>query len=360
MIPLGVFLLEHIIVNCVGARRAGDFRRAAAALGGFPMVAAIEFVGIALPLVIHSVIGVLIATELPQRGSREWPTRARSCSARPGVLLLPYLIYHVWATRLSPDVLKHHADLFEVMRRQVSGAGRFAFHAAGVILAAWHLGNGLPGFVERWGFARTPPAARAAARIGGTLSRRWRSRASAALLRASQRRSATRRAARTAAGDDHERWAADRESGSSDVGARVPPDLERWSATDTSPRPASLHRRAAAVAARGSGGAVPPWRWCTSSRRARLDVAMRGHRARGPARPRCARTLAHIVRAERRDLEESRAAVRAPRPSLLRRARRLDRDAVRERPWCARRSLAREAAYGRDPRATGARRAGRR
>ena len=170
MIPLGVFLVEHIAVNSFALAGPESFRRVAAALGGIPMVAAIEVVGIALPLVIHSVIGVLIATELPERGSAHWPTRREIVQRATGVLLLPYLIYHVWATRLSPDVLQKHADLFEIMRKQVSGAGGLAFHAAGVILAAWHLGNGLPGFAERWGFARTPPAAHAAARVGATLS----------------------------------------------------------------------------------------------------------------------------------------------------------------------------------------------
>ena len=190
MIPLGVFLVEHITVNAFAIAGPESFRRVAAALGGIPMVAVIEIAGIALPLVIHSVIGCLIATELPQRGSREWPTRREIVQRATGVLLLPYLIYHVWATRLSPDVVKHHADLFEVMRRQVSGAGGFAFHATGVILAAWHLGNGLPGFLERWGLARTPPAARAAQRIGGTISATLAIAGVAALVafaRASQR-----------------------------------------------------------------------------------------------------------------------------------------------------------------------------
>jgi succinate dehydrogenase / fumarate reductase cytochrome b subunit len=170
MIPLGVFLVEHIAVNSFALAGPESFRRAASALGGIPMLAAIEVVGIALPLVIHSVIGVLIATEQPERGSPGWPTRREIVQRATGLLLLPYLIYHVWATRLSPDVLERHADLFEIMRRQVSGAGGLAFHAGGVILAAWHFGNGLPGFAERWGFARTAPAARAAARVGGTLS----------------------------------------------------------------------------------------------------------------------------------------------------------------------------------------------
>jgi succinate dehydrogenase / fumarate reductase cytochrome b subunit len=170
MIPLGVFLIEHVTVNSFALGGAESFRRAAAALGGIPMLAAIEVVGIALPLVVHTVIGILIATELPERGSREWPSRREIVQRATGLLLLPYLIYHVWATRLSPDVLEKHADLFEVMRRQVSGAGGLAFHALGVVLAAWHLGNGLPGFAERWGFARTQPVARAVARIGGAVS----------------------------------------------------------------------------------------------------------------------------------------------------------------------------------------------
>jgi succinate dehydrogenase / fumarate reductase cytochrome b subunit len=170
MIPLGVFLVEHISVNAFALGGAESFRRAAGALGGIPMLAAIEVVGIALPLVVHTVIGILIATELPERGSREWPSRREIVQRATGLLLLPYLIYHVWSTRLSPAVLEGHADLFEIMRKQVSGAGGLAFHAIGVVLAAWHLGNGLPGFCERWGFARTQPAARAAARVGGAVS----------------------------------------------------------------------------------------------------------------------------------------------------------------------------------------------
>src|SRR5262249_17721576 len=163
MIPLGVFLVEHISVNAVALAGPERFRRLAQALGGIPMVAAMELVGIALPLVIHGLIGVLIATELPERGSAQWPTRREIVQRATGVLLLPYLIYHVWATRLSPDVSRHHADLFDLMHKQVSGAGGLMFHAVGVALAALHLGNRLPGLAERSGFPRPPEAARAAA-----------------------------------------------------------------------------------------------------------------------------------------------------------------------------------------------------
>lgn len=170
MIPLGVFLIEHLAVNAFALGGAERFRRVASSIGGIPMLAAIEVLGIAIPLLIHVVIGILIATELPERGSPHWPSRREIVQRATGLLLLPYLIYHVWSTRLSPDVLVRHADLFEVMRRQVSGGGGLAFHSIGVILAAWHFGNGLPGFAERWGLARTPGSSRAVARAGGALS----------------------------------------------------------------------------------------------------------------------------------------------------------------------------------------------
>jgi len=170
MVPLGVFLLQHFAVNAFALSGAESFRRAASGIGGIPMLGVIEVVGIALPLLVHSVVGILIATELPERGSPAWPTRREIVQRATGLLLLPYLIYHVWSTRLSPDVLEQHAELFEVMRRQVSGAGGLAFHAIGVSLAAWHLGNGLPGFARRWGLVRTERAERAVARAGGALS----------------------------------------------------------------------------------------------------------------------------------------------------------------------------------------------
>ncbi|HEY2955908.1 MAG TPA: hypothetical protein VGK89_11740 [Candidatus Eisenbacteria bacterium] len=170
VLPLGVFLLQHLAVNAFALAGPESFRRAAAAIGGLPMLAAIELVGIALPLAVHTVIGVLIATELPEPGSPFAPSRREIVQRATGVLLLPYLIYHVWSTRLSPDVLVKHADLWDVMRRQVSGAGGLAFHAIGVSLAAWHLGNGLPCFANRWGLARTAGARRGFRIAGGALS----------------------------------------------------------------------------------------------------------------------------------------------------------------------------------------------
>jgi len=170
MIPLGAFLLEHIAVNATGLGGPEAFRPVARFLRHLPLVGALEIALIAVPLALHGLIGVLIATEVNEAGRPDWPDRRTAIQRLTGLLLLPYLLYHVWATRLSPEVVRRGADLFDVMARQLVTPGGLAFHVVGVSLVAWHFGNGLRGFATRWGLARTPEAQRAAERAGLALA----------------------------------------------------------------------------------------------------------------------------------------------------------------------------------------------
>ena len=170
MIPLGAFLLEHIAVNATALGGPAAFRGAVEAIDRLPFLPALEIGLIAVPLVLHSVLGVLIATELGADGRPDWPDRRIAIQRVTGVLLLPYLIYHVWATRLSPDAARPGADLIAIMAKQVRDPGGILFHAVGVTLVAWHFGNGLQGFALRWGLARTAGAERTAARLGLAVS----------------------------------------------------------------------------------------------------------------------------------------------------------------------------------------------
>jgi succinate dehydrogenase / fumarate reductase cytochrome b subunit len=170
MLPLGFFLVEHIAVNATALGGPAAFRRAVEALDRTPILPALELTLIALPLAIHTLIGVLLATEVDEDGRLDWSDRRAAVQRVTGVLLLPYLIYHVWATRLSPEVLKGGADLIAIMGKQVASVPGFAFHAVGVTLAAYHFGHGLRSFAVRWGLARGSAAERAAGRLGLALS----------------------------------------------------------------------------------------------------------------------------------------------------------------------------------------------
>lgn len=170
VVPLGFFLLEHIAVNATALGSATAFRGAVERLEHIPLLPALEIALIALPLALHTTIGVLLATELDERGRPDRSDPRAAVQRLTGLLLLPYLLYHVWATRLSPDVLKGGADLIAIMGRQVAGGPGFAFHALGVVLASYHLGHGLPAFAVRWNLARGEAAERAVARAGLALS----------------------------------------------------------------------------------------------------------------------------------------------------------------------------------------------
>jgi len=170
MLPLGFFLLEHVAVNATALGGAQTYRRAVEALDRTPLLHVLEIALIALPLAIHTLIGVLLATEVDEAGRLDWSDRRVAIQRATGVLLLPYLIYHVWATRLSPEVLRGGADLIAIMGKQVASVPGFAFHAVGVALAAYHFGHGLRSFAVRWGLARGSAAERAAERLGLALS----------------------------------------------------------------------------------------------------------------------------------------------------------------------------------------------
>jgi succinate dehydrogenase / fumarate reductase cytochrome b subunit len=170
MLPLGFFLLEHLAVNATALGGAQRYERAVEALDRTPLLHVLEIVLIAVPLAIHTMIGSLIATEVDDAGRPDWTDRRVAVQRLTGVLLLPYLLYHVWATRFAPEVLKGGADLIAVMGKQVASLPGFAFHAVGVMLAAYHLGHGLRSFAVRWGLARGVAAERAAERIGLALS----------------------------------------------------------------------------------------------------------------------------------------------------------------------------------------------
>jgi succinate dehydrogenase / fumarate reductase cytochrome b subunit len=169
VVPLGFFLLEHLAVNATVLAGPSAYRRAVETLDRTPFLPVLELGLIALPLVIHSVIGVLLATELDAAGRPDVTERRVAIQRATGVLLLPYLIYHVWATRLSPEALKG-GDLIAIMGKQVASVPGFVFHAAGVSLAAYHLGNGLRPFAVRWGLARDGAAERAIERFGLALA----------------------------------------------------------------------------------------------------------------------------------------------------------------------------------------------
>ena len=155
VVPVGLFLLEHLFTNSFALQGPAKFNQAADAIGSIPYVILVELMVIGVPILFHMVLGVIIATtmqaNLGRHGyPRNWAYLLQRIS---GLFLIAYIVYHVWSTRLSPEVLQGDHDLFALMHRHLANPGIMAFYVLGVIAAAYHLGNGLFGFAIHWGIA---------------------------------------------------------------------------------------------------------------------------------------------------------------------------------------------------------------
>ncbi len=168
VIPVGLFLLSHLVTNARAIAGAEVFDRAAAQIARIPYLVAIEVGAIALPMLLHVALGVMLAMTPQAAGDargypRPWMLLAQRAT---GFFLVIYVVFHVSATRLSLARLKGTQDLFDLMARQLENPAVFAFHATGVLAAAFHFGNGFVGLAGPWGLNAGPRAQAMAGRLG--------------------------------------------------------------------------------------------------------------------------------------------------------------------------------------------------
>jgi succinate dehydrogenase / fumarate reductase cytochrome b subunit len=167
VVPVGLFLLEHLFTNARSLQGAAEFDRAAADLARLPFVVLIEAFGIWLPILFHMVVGVLISTtaqaNVGKHGyARNWMYLLQRAS---GVVLVFYILYHTWALRFDPHYL-NSTSAYDYVNHHLAQPAVLAFYVLGTVAACYHFGNGLFGFAIHWGLVTGPQAQRRMARLG--------------------------------------------------------------------------------------------------------------------------------------------------------------------------------------------------
>lgn len=167
VVPVGLFLVEHMITNARALQGAAEFDKAAADLARLPFVVLLEAFGIWLPILFHLVLGIFIAStsqaNLARHGdARNWHYTLQRVT---GILLVFYIAYHTWSTRFSQGYLES-ASAYGYVNEHLAHPAVLAFYALGVLAACYHFGNGLFGFAVHWGIVTGRGAQRAAGRLG--------------------------------------------------------------------------------------------------------------------------------------------------------------------------------------------------
>jgi succinate dehydrogenase / fumarate reductase cytochrome b subunit len=164
LVPVGAFLVFHLWENSQSRLGAAHYNQdVVGALQQLNYLPIIELVVIALPLLFHAGYGLAIIGT-----GRAEPLRYAYARNRfywlqriSGIGLILFLLLHVGLTRiaglLEPAI---RADLFGHMQQALSNPAIFTLYLIGLLLAVFHLANGLATAAIAWGLTSSAAAQR--------------------------------------------------------------------------------------------------------------------------------------------------------------------------------------------------------
>lgn len=152
VIPIGLFLTQHLIVNHFATQGVEAFNQAAHFMANLPFVIFLEIFVIYLPLMYHAFYGLYIAfTAKNNPGHYSYMRNILFVAQRyTGIFLVVFIAWHVFETRFQVAIGAAEAD-FNMMENILSNPFMFAFYVLGVLSATFHLANGLWSFFVTWG-----------------------------------------------------------------------------------------------------------------------------------------------------------------------------------------------------------------
>lgn len=156
IIPIGLFVVQHLVINHFATRGPEAFNTASDFMGNLPFVLFLEWFIIYIPLLFHAVFGIYIAftakNNVQRYGTfRNWMFMLQRIT---GVLLVIFIAWHIWQTRIQKAM---GADVdFDMMADIFASPFMLIFYIVGVLAATFHLSNGIWSFLVTWGFAQSP------------------------------------------------------------------------------------------------------------------------------------------------------------------------------------------------------------
>ncbi|BBU40417.1 MAG: succinate dehydrogenase [Bacillaceae bacterium] len=156
VVPIGVFLIQHLTVNHFATRGEEAFNNAAHFMENLPFRYFLEIFIIFLPLLYHAIYGIYIAFTAKNNVGRfgyfrNWMFLLQRVT---GIITLVFIAWHVWETRIAA---MFGAEVnFDMMESILSNPVSLVFYIVGVLSAIFHFSNGLWSFAVSWGITVTP------------------------------------------------------------------------------------------------------------------------------------------------------------------------------------------------------------
>lgn len=176
LVPLGAFLVLHVVVNARAVRGEDAFDAAVGAMHRVPGLGLLEIALVYAPLVLHAAIGVwLVATRASLVEPSPYPRPLLLSMRGTGLVALAFLAWHLPEVRaLSPGPRLQGGEVLTILQEHLSstwlgipwGGLAYLVGAAAVVM---HFAAGAWGFVARLPRAADPATRRWLAWAAGAL-----------------------------------------------------------------------------------------------------------------------------------------------------------------------------------------------
>ncbi|MFV8830482.1 succinate dehydrogenase cytochrome b558 subunit [Alkalihalobacterium sp. APHAB7] len=156
VIPVGLFLVQHLVINYFATRGASAFNQASHFMENLPFRYFLEIFIIFIPLLYHAIYGLYIAFQARNNVShygffRNWMFVLQRVT---GIITLIFVVWHVYETRIQAAF---GAEVnYNMMADILSSPFMLVFYFVGVIATIFHFANGLWSFAVSWGITVTP------------------------------------------------------------------------------------------------------------------------------------------------------------------------------------------------------------
>jgi succinate dehydrogenase / fumarate reductase cytochrome b subunit len=176
LIPVGAYMVIHLLTNATVLESPVLFQRMVYQIHGLPLLVAIEWIFIFIPILFHAIIGVLIIRGgLPNSGTYKYGSNIRYTLQRAtGMIAFVFILVHVFHMHgwfhidawQRGVVVPLGGGQFEpynaasTAASALSSIGYQIFYVVGVLSSVFHLANGIWTFGITWGIWVTPAAQR--------------------------------------------------------------------------------------------------------------------------------------------------------------------------------------------------------
>ncbi len=154
IIPIGAFLLEHLLSNFEALKGPIAYGDQVKFLNSLPLVRVLEWIFIFIPILYHAGYGVYIwlrgkANVVYYPWAGNWMYVAQRYT---GLIALAYIVQHVLRQRfMGVSLPEHPYAAFAKVQHELANPFMLAVYVIAMIAICWHFAYGIWLFAAKWG-----------------------------------------------------------------------------------------------------------------------------------------------------------------------------------------------------------------